>query len=62
MRLIAVCVQIADARRRRSRFGRKADGVSEGAEGRFMTQIGHSACSRALPEVDLQWLSMIVSI
>jgi hypothetical protein len=36
---------IADIRRRRSPFGRKTDGVPEGAEGRFMTQ----SCRSSVP-------------
>ncbi len=45
-----------------SRFGRKTDGILEGAEGRFMTQIGHSACLRFQPKGDFQRLPMIVWI
>ena len=44
---------ILDTRRRRSFFGRKDDGVLEGAEGRHMTQLGHTAYLRFLPEADL---------
>ncbi len=45
-----------------SDHGRKTDLISSRRECTLMTQTGHSACSRLLPEVDLQRLSMIVSI
>ncbi len=54
--------EFADARGSMSVHRRIPDIPQRVAEGRFMTQTGHSACSRVLPEVDLQRLSMIVSI